>query len=159
MEEGYDLAIRIGDLKDSSLIARKLTIFEVAICASQEYLKQYGTPKTPEDLVEHELLGFTSWLYQGGWRSLQGQSNHIRKTPRFESDNSQALLAAALKGIGLIMMNKELLKPEIQVGKLIELMQDYGPPTRPIHAVYPQSRQTTPKLTTFVDFLIKSLKS
>ena len=80
------------------------------------------------------------------------------QVPRFESDNGQALLTAAVKGIGIIMMPKELLRPDIEAGRLIELMKEYVPPARPIHAVYPKERQLAPKLTSFVDFLVKKLR-
>ena len=79
-------------------------------------------------------------------------------TPRFESDNGQALRTAAVKGLGLIMMPKELLQPDIETGRLIELMKDYLPPARPIHAVYPKARQSVPKLTSLVDFLVEKLR-
>ncbi|MGH7962988.1 MAG: LysR substrate-binding domain-containing protein [Candidatus Binatia bacterium] len=65
---------------------------------------------------------------------------------------------AAVKGIGIIMMPKELLRPDIEAGRLIELMKEYVPPARPIHAVYPKERQLAPKLTSFVDFLVEKLR-
>jgi DNA-binding transcriptional LysR family regulator len=160
VEEGFDVAVRIGELKNSSLIARKLSMFEVAICASPDYLTRFGTPKTPEDLTHHECLGFTSWNSQGGWQLIQKQmKSKSRQTPRFESDNGQALLTASLKGIGIIMMPKELLRQDIEACRLIELMKDYLPPPRPIYAVYPSERQLAPKLTSFVDFLLTKLRT
>lgn len=159
VDEGFDVAIRIGELKDSSLVARKLSMFEIAICASPEYLAQAGTPATPEDLVHHQCLGFTNWHSQGGWRRMEKQSGvRIDTTPRFESDNGQALLTAAVKGIGIIMMPRELLRTDIEAGRLVELLKEYAPPPRPIHAVYPKSRQSVPKLTSFMDYLIQTLR-
>jgi len=158
VDEGFDVAVRIGELKDSTLIARKLSMFEVAVCASPDYLAKAGVPKTPEDLIQHQCLGFTNWHNQGGWQLLQKQlGSKIGQVPRLESDNGQALLTAAIKGIGIIMMPKELMRKEIESGRLIELMQDYLPPARPIYAVYPSERQLAPKLTSFVDFLLKNL--
>jgi DNA-binding transcriptional LysR family regulator len=87
---------------------------------------------------------------------LGAKAGHV---PRFESDNGQALRIAAVKGIGIIMMPKELLRSDIEVGRLVELMKEYVPPPRPIHAVYPKERQLTPKLTSFVDFLVEKLRS
>lgn len=159
VEEGFDVAIRIGELKDSTLIARKLSIFEVAICASPEYLSKEGVPKTPEDLIRHQCLGFTNWHNQGGWQLVQRELGlKTRPVPRFESDNGQALLSAAVNGIGIIMMPRELLRPDIEAGRLVELMKDYSPPPRPIYAVYPKERQLAPKLTSFVDFLLQKLR-
>jgi len=159
VDEGYDVAIRIGDLKDSSLIARKLAMFEVAICASPNYLAKAGIPRKPGDLAQHQCLGFTNWHSQGGWKLMQrGLDSTAQQIPRFESDNGQALLAAAVKGIGIIMMPKELLRQDIEAGRLVELMNDHVPPARPIHAVYPKERQLAPKLTSFVNFLLEQLK-
>jgi DNA-binding transcriptional LysR family regulator len=113
-----DVAIRIGELADSSLMARKLSMFEVAICASPECLAMAGVPKTPADLLKHQCLGFTNWQRQGGWKLMQRQiGSEIGKSPRFESDNGQALLAAAVKGIGIIMMPRELLRSDIEAGR------------------------------------------
>ena len=159
VDEGIDVAIRIGELEDSSLMARKLSLFALSICASPAYLKQIGTPKKPEDLLQHQCLGFTNWRTQSGWRLLQrqiGASTGI--APRFESNNGQALRTAALKGIGIIMMPTDLLRQDIEQGTLVEIMQDYVPPPRPIHAVYPRERQSVPKLTSFVEFLVERLR-
>ena len=159
VDEGIDVAIRIGELEDSSLIARKLSMFALSICASPAYLKQAGTPKNPEDLLQHQCLGFTNWRTQSGWRLLQKQiGTSTGLTPRFESDNGQALRTAALKGIGIIMMPTDLLRQDIEQGTLVEIMQDYVPPPRPIQAVYPRERQSVPKLTSFVDFLVERLR-
>lgn len=159
IDEGFDIAIRIGELKDSSLVARKIGKFEIAICAAPEYIAKAGMPEIPEDLVRHQCLGFTNWQNQGGWRLIHSQAG-AKKTqiPRFESDNGQALLTAAIKGIGIVMMPKELLRPAIEAGRLVELMKTHVPPARPIHAIYPKERQLTPKLTSFVDFLIQRLR-
>ncbi len=159
VDEGFDVAIRIGELKDSSLLARKLTMFEVAICASPEYLAKAGVPGTPAELAHHQCLGFTNWHSQGGWKLMQKQpGTQTAAAPRFESDNGQALRMAALKGIGIIMMPKELLRADIEAGRLVELMQDHVPPARPIHLLYPRERQLAPKLTSFVDFLVSRLR-
>lgn len=157
--ESVDVAIRIGELSDSSLIARKLAMFEVAICASPEYLAKAGTPTKPDDLAQHQCLGFTNWHSQGGWRLIQKQmEGKTWQTPRFESDNGQALLAAALRGIGIIMMPRNLLSADIAAGRLVELLPEHTPAPRPISAVYPRSRQTLPKLRSFVEFLAEQLR-
>lgn len=159
VDEGFDVAIRIGELKDSSLVARKLSIFEYVVCASPDYIAKAGLPETPEDLLQHHCLDFTNWHSQGGWKLMQKQlRSKAGPAPRLESNNVQALHTAAVKGIGIIMMPKELLRPDIEAGRLIELMKEHVPPPRPIHAVYPKERQLAPKLTSFVDFLVKKLR-
>lgn len=160
VEEGFDVAIRVGELKDSSLIARKLSIFEYSVCASPEYIAKVGLPKIPEDLLQHCCLDFTNWHSQGGWNLMQKQlRSKTGPEARLESNNVQVLHTAAVKGIGIIMMPKELLRTDIESGRLVELMQAYLPPSRPIHAVYPRERQLAPKLTSFVDFLVRKLRS
>jgi DNA-binding transcriptional LysR family regulator len=157
VDEGFDVAVRVGDLKDSSLVARKLSMFEVAICASPDYIARAGKPKLPGDLAQHQCLGFlTNWRMESGWTRLRGSKLGLVR--RFESDNGQALRIAAVKGIGIILMPRELVRSDIEAGRLIELMKSYVPPPRPIHAVYPRERQLTPKLTSFVDYLVKRLR-
>jgi DNA-binding transcriptional LysR family regulator len=158
VEEGFDVAIRIGELKDSTLIARKLSKFELAICASPDYIAKMGMPESPEDLLHHQCLGFTNWQNQGGWKLIQKQlATKARQLPRFKSDSAQALLTAAVKGIGIIMMPKELVRADIEGGRLVELMKEHVPPPRPIYAVYPGEKQLAPKLTSFVEFLLMRL--
>ncbi|MES2580395.1 MAG: LysR family transcriptional regulator [Pseudomonadota bacterium] len=159
VDEGYDVAIRIGELADSSLIARKLSNFDVTICASPEYLNQYGTPTKPSELLNHQCLGFTNWRSSSGWKHIAKElSSKKGQTPRFESNNVQALRVAALKGLGIIKMPKDLLAEDLKQGRLIEILKSAIPPTRPIHAVYPREGQSVRKLTTFVDFLLERFK-
>jgi len=159
IDEHFDVAIRIGELSDSSLIARKLATVELSICASPTYLNKHGTPTKPEDLKNHECLGFTNWRSQSGWKVVEkALTNQGMSRSRFDSNNGQALRQAALKGIGIILMPKVLLAPDIQAGRLVEVLNEFTPPSRPVNAVYPKERQTTPKLASFVDYLAEHLK-
>lgn len=159
VDEGYDVAIRIGELADSSLIARKLSNFDITICASPKYLEQYGTPKNTSDLACHQCLGFSNWRSKNDWRHIGKEvSSKKGQTPRFESNNAQALRIAALKGLGIIMMPKDLLAEDMKRGDLIEILEKDLPPARPIHAVYPREGQSVRKLTTFVEFLLERFK-
>lgn len=159
IDEHFDVAIRIGELSDSSLIARKLATVELSICASPAYLNKHGTPTKPEDLKNHECLGFTNWRSQSGWKVVEkALTNQGLSRSRFDSNNGQALRQAALKGIGIILMPKVLLAPDIQAGRLVEVLKEFTPPSRPVNAVYPKERQTTPKLASFVDYLAEHLK-
>lgn len=159
IDEGFDVAIRIGELDDSSYVARKLSYFESVVCASPIYIQKYGEPKNPEDLKDHQCLSFTSWKSDGGWKMLSKNLNtKVNGKSRFDSNNGQALREAALKGLGLILMPKVLLEQNIKDGSLVEVLHKFHPRPRPVNAVYPKERQTTPRLTTFVDYLIKHLK-
>jgi DNA-binding transcriptional LysR family regulator len=159
IDEGFDVAIRIGDLEDSSYVARKLTHFEMVVCASPAYIEKNGTPKNPEDLKNHQCLSFTNWKSDGGWKVLNKNLNtKMNGTSRFDCNNGQALREAALKGLGLILMPKGLLGQNLKDGSLIEVLHEFHPPSRPVNAVYPKERQTTPRLVSFIDYLVKHLK-
>ncbi|SDK54264.1 transcriptional regulator, LysR family [Methylophilus rhizosphaerae] len=157
IEEGFDVAIRIGELKDSSLKARRIADFELAICAAPTYLAKAGYPRTPDDLPHHECLEFASWGNKAGWQSLTKTSRQTpARAPRYTANNGHALRDAALAGIGLIMMPRALLQQDIESGALIEVMADYLPRPRPVYAVFPGEKQLAPKLSSFIDFLADS---
>ena len=155
VEEGYDAAIRIGRLEDSTMVARPLFDYAMAICASPAYLEKHGTPQTPDDLERHECLDFMAWSLNMRWR-LQGQTgNRNIDASRFRANNGQALRMAALQDFGLVMQAEVLLAQDIAAGRLVQVLCDYMPAARPMNLVYPRDRQATPKLTTFVDFIVE----
>lgn len=159
VEEGFDLAIRIGELKDSSLKAKRITDFELTICASPEYLKVNGTPQVPEELVDHECLEFANWAHDGGWQTiLKSAKLNTWKSPRFSANNGHALRNAALDGIGIILQPKALLRSDIESGRLIEILVTHLPKPRPVYAVFPSERQRAPKLSSFIEFLAGSFR-
>ncbi|MYM87765.1 LysR family transcriptional regulator [Rugamonas sp. FT107W] len=158
VEEGYDAAVRIGALDDSGMIARPLFNYAMAICASPAYLKKHGTPRTPDDLARHECLDFMVGAVGVRWRlqSVHGLRG-LRALPpsRFRTNSGQALRMAALKDFGIVMQAEVLLAQDIAAGRLKPVLCDYLPPARPMHLVYPRDRLATPKLTTFIDFIVE----
>lgn len=156
IDEGVDVAIRIGELDDSSYIAKKLSLFEVVVCASPAYLQQHGKPLQPDDLKDHQCLSFTNWKHDGGWKLLSKQLGS-KLGSRFDSNNAQALREAAIKGLGLILMPKVLLERDIEQGLLLEVLPEFKPAPRPVSAVYAKERHTPPRLTAFVDYLLQRL--
>ena len=156
VEEGFDAAVRIGHLPDSSFVARPLKPYRMRACASPAYLARAGIPRTPVDLAHHECLGFLHWGREGTWR-LGGESateNPLR-AGRFRANNGQALKVAALRGFGLVLQPEALLAREIESGELVSVLEEHLPQGAPVHLVYPRDRRATPKLTSFIDFVIE----
>lgn len=152
VEDGFDAAIRIGQLEDSTLIARPLQPYSMMICAAPSYLKRKGIPRTPADLIAHECLDFLHWNKHVRWR-LTGELSEI-PVSRLRSNNGQALKSAAVAGFGIVMQSELLLAGEVAAGRLVPLMEAYVPAPRPMHLLYPRDRQPTPKLATFIEFVL-----
>jgi DNA-binding transcriptional LysR family regulator len=154
VEEGYDAAVRIGTLEDSTMIARPLFPYAMTVCASPAYLTRRGTPQTPADLEHHDCLDFMHWPHSMRWRLRGDKGPNNLDASRFRSNNGQALRVAALHGFGIVLQAEVLLAQDIAAGRLVPIMQDYLPVARPVHLVYPRDRRQTPKLTTFIDFML-----
>jgi DNA-binding transcriptional LysR family regulator len=153
VEEGYDAAIRIGELRDSTLVARPLTEYRMMLCASPEYLKQAGTPKTPEDLAHHQCLDFAPLNRRVRW-NLNGTESEFPAS-RFRSNQGQALRMAALRGYGILLQSEALLGEDVASGRLVPVLEEYLPAPRPVSLVYPRDRLATPKMTTFIAFMLE----
>jgi DNA-binding transcriptional LysR family regulator len=157
VDEGYDAAIRIGALDDSGMIARPLQPYKMAICAAPGYLRQRGTPHTPQELAQHECLDFVVGDIGVSWRLQSVHGKHALPPSRFRANNGQALRMAALKDFGIVMQAEVLLAQDIAAGRLVPILSDYLPAPRAMHVVYPRDRRATPKLTTFIDFILERL--
>ncbi|MHB1655281.1 MAG: LysR family transcriptional regulator [Burkholderiales bacterium] len=154
-EEGYDVAIRIGKLTDSNLVARRLAPYRMMICAAPDYLERAGTPTTPADLASHQCLGFSRWSKRGGWNLQHNPANFSAGTNiRFRSNHGHALRMMALAGFGIIMQPEVLLADDVMAGKLAEILKEFWPSPRPMHLLYSRDRQAVPKLTTFIEFML-----
>lgn len=160
VEERFDAAVRIGALADSSFVARPLKPYAMAVCAAPGYLARAGTPTTPADLAGHECLGFVHQGREAGWR-LEGEHDAIlaRRTgsARFRANNGEALKKAALAGFGLVLQPHALVEDELNSGALVAVLQSYLPKSSPVHLVYPRDTRATPKLASFVDFMMARL--
>lgn len=155
VEEGFEAAIRIGQLPDSALIAKPLAPYRLMICASPDYLARRGTPKKPEDLSRHECLSFSpaalaSWRMQGKQGTLR-----IPVSGRLQVNHGHALRVAALHGLGIVLQPAILLDADIEAGRLVRLFPRYALPVRPVSVVYLQDRYRSPKLKSFVDFAVE----
>lgn len=161
LKEGIDLAIRIADLPDSTMVARKLGDSPRVICASEKYLQKAGTPKVPEDLLNHEclLLRFPGST-QFQWRF--GSADDALTVPvrgSLDSNNGDVIRDWALAGYGICMKSRWEIEKELEEGQLIELLTDFQPQPVTISAIYPQGKIVPPKVRLFIDYLAKSFRA
>ena len=160
VDEGFEVAIRVGHLKDSQLIARPLHPYASTLCASPEYLRRRGRPKTPQDLREHDCLGFSFSGMRGRWRLIQGdEDENVMFTPRLRANNGEGLRQAALAGVGIVMQPEVLLDDDVKEKRLVRVLPGWRVPARPLHVVYVRDRQMTPKLQCFIDFVVDRFKT
>ena len=155
IDGGFDAAVRVGRLTDSSLVARPLLPYQMVIGASPAYLAKRGTPSTPDDLAGHDCLELTNWDRDGGW--TLGRRGPAVKLPRcrFRSNNGAALRAAAIAGAGIIMQPRTLLESALADGRLVEVLAKFLRPPRPVHLLY--FRNAPMRLRCFVDFVVQQL--
>jgi len=154
VEEGYDLAIRLGKLSDSSMMAKKLSKRTNYVCASPAYLNQHGIPHSLSELSKHScLLGTLDY-----WRFRESdKEKSIRVTGRLRYNSGQGLVDAALKGLGIIQLPDYYVEHHLQSGELITLLDNFQVPDEGIWAVYPQNRHLSPKIRLLVDYLAEQL--
>ncbi len=154
--EGLDVAIRVGQLDDSSLMARKVDEARRLACASPAYLERAGRPNRPEELCDHACLTFRKHPGSNPWRFRRGEEKiEVRATGPFFTDDGETLVAAACAGLGLVLVPEWLVGPEISDGRLVEVLSDHpaDPAVTPLHAVYAPGPYTPPKVRALVDFL------
>lgn len=151
VEGGFDVAIRLAELKDSTLVARKLAPDRRIIVASPEYLEKHGTPKTPQELADHKcvtLIGLENWVFE----AEEGQYA-FRASGSFRTDNGDAMRDACIDGLGVSINSIWSVYKQLQAGELVEILEDYPlVMNASIWAVYPSSRLIAPKVRAFIDY-------
>ncbi|WP_372982496.1 LysR substrate-binding domain-containing protein [Marinobacter sediminum] len=152
--EGYDLAVRLGKLDDSSMMARRLTSRTLYVCASPQYLSVHGTPHSLSELEQHNCLqgNLDFWRFQE-----QGKARNVRVTGNIRCDSGRALLDAALRGIGIVQLPDYYVQSALDSGQLIPLLTHYREDDDGIWAVYPHNRHLSPKVRMLLDFFVESL--
>lgn len=155
-----DVAVWIGDLPSSDIVARQLSPSRRIMCASSAYFKANGVPGTPADLHQHNCLIFSAPNYPDRWLfEKDGNQEEVQVTGNLRSSNGLALLSAALSDLGLIVVHEWMVRPQLEEGRLVRVLDDYViKPTlaeAPIHVVFPSSRGLSLKVRTFVDFLVE----
>jgi DNA-binding transcriptional LysR family regulator len=158
LADGIDVAIRIGRLKDSELIARRLAPCRMMFCAAPSFLARQGTPKTVTDLCQAPRLVFSEAVSPGDWTLTgpDGSAHTIDGPARLSTNNMQMLLAAAVAGTGIAYGPSFVFGGSVARGDLVVLMSDFRAPELAIHAVYPTKRHLSLKLRRFIDHLSAS---
>jgi DNA-binding transcriptional LysR family regulator len=162
LESGLDVAFRLGNFEQSNLIARRLIDYTLTMCASPIYIKRRGMPLTPADLQQHDCLSFA---YPAGddWQSvekewrLSGPDGEVMVAVNGPMliNSSAGLHQAARAGSGIVMLPDALVEQDLREGRLVAVMPDYQPPSRPLHLLYAQDRYRLPKLRRFVEFAMQ----
>jgi DNA-binding transcriptional LysR family regulator len=160
VEEGYDLAVRIARLANSSLVSRKLASTRMVLCASPGYLKKHGQPKHPYELTEHAVMSY-SLLATGDQWDFEGPEGKVSVTvkPVMRTNSGDTCTAAARKNKGVILQPSFMVSADLRSGVLIELMPQYPSIEFGVYAVYPTRQYVSPKVRALIDFLSKALKN
>ncbi len=162
VEEGFDVGIRIAHLKESSLIARRLAPSRQVLCASPEYLAAHGRPQSVEDLKNHDCLLYSYqasgevWRFSGPSGSDCPGRHKLRVHGRLRANSGGSLLASALAGFGIARLPSFICGDALRAGRLVRLLPEWSDPQEPvINAIYPASRNLSPKVRVFIDFLVE----
>ncbi len=158
VEEGFEAAIRIGQLPDSALIARPLAPYRLMVCASPGYLERRGTPQRPEDLGQHECLSFAPAALVHWRLTDQDGVCRVPVSGRLQVNQGQALRVAAVHGLGIVLQPAILLAADVQAGRLVQLFPPHELPSRPMSVVYLPDRYRSARLRSFVDFLVERFR-
>jgi len=154
VEEGFELAIRIGEMQDSSYQARCLSLIRHTLCASPEYLERMGTPKTVEDLADHEFLQYS--LSKSNTIELtneQGKKHQVEINSKIKINNGDFLHDMAVKGHGITFLPTFITYQTVANGDLVPILQQYQLPTLNAYAVYPKNRFLSQRCRYFIDFI------
>ncbi len=154
--EGYDAAIRVGEMEDSTLRARKIADSTLRMVASPKYLEVHGRPRRIDDLSAHKLLHYSNQSNNAVWKmtSLSGEKRHVRTTGSFTVNDGQSLLNAAINGLGIAYLPSFLYHAAMDTGLVEDVMPELPKERQGIYVVYPPGKFTQPKVRAFIDFLV-----
>ena len=157
VHEGFDIAIRLGPLPDSTLAARTLGSLTYGLYASPAYLKRSGNPKSPEELSAHDLLAFTRGNSAGSWNLSEGHESHrvSLSAARFKASNSFAARDAAVSGLGIALLPRLIGDPQVATGHLRRVLHRWSTPHVQVSAVFASARYLAPKVRAFIDLAIE----
>lgn len=155
VEEGFDLAVRVGAAESQAVVARRIGATELVCCAAPGYLARYGLPRTPADLARHRCLGYAYLATRDTWRftDARGAVHEVRIAGPLESNNGGFNASIARAGMGIALEPDFIVGEDIRAGALVRILPAYAPPSSLIYAVYPSRRHLSAKVRAFVDFL------
>jgi DNA-binding transcriptional LysR family regulator len=161
IDKEIDVALRVGSLPDSNLVARRLAVLRTQVYASQRYLERHGEPLHPDDLQHHRTLGMMKQRHNGfgfSWPLHDGtRSTEYRIDPVFVANDPAGLRGALLSGEGLMLANDIMMKPYAEAGYVRRVLPAWNGPEYELNAVFPRGRVQSPKVRAFVDFLVERL--
>lgn len=159
VDEGIDVAIRIGELPDSTLISRQVGEVRRMLVASPGYLSKRGIPKTAADLKLHSVIAFSALMPNSEWTYVgERGTSRVSLQPRFEINDATAAIAAAEAGNGITIALSYMVAKSIREGRLVPVLLNLCPPAVPVQLVYPESRLVSPKVRAFVEFAAPALR-
>ncbi|MCH5487735.1 LysR family transcriptional regulator [Pseudomonas syringae] len=158
IDEGFDLAMRIGPPKeDSRLLTRTVAYQKMITCASPEYLGRYSVPRTPQDLHEHQCLHFVSGGRLLPWNfRVNGKPVTVTNGGRLQMNSAESLHQSAIAGLGITTLPSYVVNEELRSGRLIQLLKEYAEAAEPIRIIYPSKRHLSPKIRLFIDKLLEA---
>lgn len=162
VHEGFDLAIRVGPLADSSLVARRLGSLDYGLYAAPAYLARRTAPATPEELAKHDLLAFSGGSHHSVWtlRPAAGApEERVAFEPRLRANNVFAVRDAAVAGHGIAQLPLIVAAPAARDGLLVPVLPAWHPPSVPVHAVFASARYLTPKVRAFIELAVEAMTS
>ena len=156
LEEGFDMAVRIAELPDSSLIARKIAPVKLTLCASPDYLKNHGTPDKPQDLLNHRCLVYRNITDFNQWKfkDANGETVSVKVPIGISANNGDFLVTAAVAGQGIVLTPNFITYKSLASGELVPLLNQYQPSSINAYAIYPQTRHLSHRVRAFVDYLV-----
>jgi DNA-binding transcriptional LysR family regulator len=156
VNEGYDLAIRIGNLAETGLIARRFATDRLVVCGAPDYFRRHGVPQVPEDLAHHSCLSYSYAPSGDEWRFSSAGGEHVVQVHGNVRANSGDLLrVAALGGAGITILPRFVVGADLRLGRLQPVLTDFGARELGIYAVYPSRKHLSAKVRSFIDFLVQ----
>lgn len=160
MDEGMDVAVRIGDLPDSSMQAIRVGQVRRVVCASPAYLKRRGIPKSPQDLLKHDVIHASAVSSTSEWKfSDKGRTLGIKLSPRLTTSTNDSAIAAAMSGLGLTRLLSYQVADKVRAGEMKIVLSDYEPNPLPVHVLHREGRHASNRVRSFLDLAIERLRA